>query len=122
MPRSLRGPSPGAIGLQPPCGSARTTDPPASAGAPLRAPRVDLVNEIDQLVSSGAPQTSLARKRPSSRRHFRLGLVQERWHPDPAEHQAALGAGIRRAAAQGAQLVCLQELTLSRYFAVDPGG
>jgi len=48
--------------------------------------------------------------------------VQERWHPDPDEHRAALAAGIRRAAGEGAQLVCLQELTLSRYFAVDSGG
>ena len=48
--------------------------------------------------------------------------MQERWHPDPDEHRAALAAGIRSAAEQGAQLVCLQELTLSRYFAVDPGG
>ena len=48
--------------------------------------------------------------------------MQERWHPDPAEHAEALAAAIRLAAGQGAQLVCLQELTLSRYFAADPGG
>jgi N-carbamoylputrescine amidase len=48
--------------------------------------------------------------------------VQERWHADPDEHREALAAGIRRAAGAGARLVCLQELTLSRYFAVDPGG
>jgi N-carbamoylputrescine amidase len=33
-----------------------------------------------------------------------------------------LGAGIRRAAGEGARLVCLQELTLSRYFAITPDG
>jgi N-carbamoylputrescine amidase len=48
--------------------------------------------------------------------------VQERWHPDPTHHQGALAAGIELAAAEGAQLVCLQELTLSRYFATDPRG
>jgi len=48
--------------------------------------------------------------------------VQQRWHADPAEHEAALADGIARAAAEGACLVCLQELTLSRYFAVDPAG
>jgi N-carbamoylputrescine amidase len=48
--------------------------------------------------------------------------VQERWHEDPAEHEAALEAGIGVAAEAGAQLVCLQELTLSRYFAADPAG
>ncbi len=53
---------------------------------------------------------------------MRIGAVQERWHPDPDEHAEALARGIRRAAAEGAELVCLQELTLSRYFAVDPRG
>jgi N-carbamoylputrescine amidase len=48
--------------------------------------------------------------------------VQQRWHADPAEHADALAAGVRMAAARGARLVCLQELTLSRYFAVDPSG
>lgn len=48
--------------------------------------------------------------------------MQERWHSEPDEHAEALSAGIRRAADAGAQLVCLQELTLSRYFAVDPRG
>ena len=48
--------------------------------------------------------------------------MQERWHPDAAEHQEALAAGIRTAAAEGARLVCLQELTLSPYFAITPDG
>ena len=48
--------------------------------------------------------------------------MQQRWHPDPVEHEAALAAGIRLAAGEGARLACLQELTLSRYFGVDPGG
>ncbi len=80
------------------------------------------MSETGHLIASSGPQVSLARKRPAGRRHLRIGLVQERWHPDPAEHEAALAAGIRRAAEQQAELVCLQELTLSRYFAVDPGG
>lgn len=45
-----------------------------------------------------------------------VGLVQEQWHADPKEHQAKLAAGIAEAAQKGAQLVCLQELTLSPYF------
>jgi N-carbamoylputrescine amidase len=51
-----------------------------------------------------------------------VGAVQERWHPDPEEHQAALAAGIQAAAAEGVRLVCLQELTLSPYFAITPDG
>jgi N-carbamoylputrescine amidase len=65
---------------------------------------------------------SPARTRPSERPALRLGLVQERWHPDADEHQAALAAGIRLAAGEGARIVCLQELTLSRYFAITPDG
>jgi N-carbamoylputrescine amidase len=80
------------------------------------------VSETHQLIDSAEPYVSPARKRPARRRYFRIGLVQERWHADPAEHEEALAAGVRRAAEQGAELVCLQELTLSRYFAADPGG
>ncbi|MHB8694618.1 MAG: nitrilase-related carbon-nitrogen hydrolase [Solirubrobacteraceae bacterium] len=65
---------------------------------------------------------SPARTRPARRAPLRLGLVQERWHPDPGEHEAALAAGIALAAAQGAAIVCLQELTLSRYFAITDEG
>jgi len=68
------------------------------------------------------PPESLARTRPSRREAFRVGLVQERWHPDPAEHEAALATGIRLAARTGARLVCLQELTLSPYFAIVADG
>jgi N-carbamoylputrescine amidase len=77
---------------------------------------------MSELLTAFSPPPSLARTRPSSREPLRLGLVQERWHPDPDEHEAALATGIRMAASEGARLVCLQELTLSRYFAVTPDG
>jgi N-carbamoylputrescine amidase len=48
--------------------------------------------------------------------------VQESWHADAEAHEDALAAGIRLAAREGARIVCLQELTLSRYFAVTPDG
>jgi N-carbamoylputrescine amidase len=75
-----------------------------------------------QLLTAYPPPPSPARTQPASRPPLRAGLVQERWHPDPDEHEAALAAGIRMAAAEGALIVCLQELTLSRYFAVTPDG
>ncbi len=53
---------------------------------------------------------------------LRLGVVQDAWRPDPADHEAALAAGVRHAAGLGATVVCLQELTLSPYFAADPEG
>jgi N-carbamoylputrescine amidase len=64
-----------------------------------------------------APE-SPARLSPPVRGTFRVGAVQERWRADPAKHEAALRAGIEMAAGEGAQLVCLQELTMSPYFAV----
>ncbi len=75
-----------------------------------------------RIISALGPLDSPARTVPSSLPPFRIAALQERWHADPAEHADALEAGIRLAASEGAQLVCLQELTLSRYFAVDPGG
>jgi len=47
---------------------------------------------------------------------LKVGLVQERWYEDPKEHQDQLATGIACAAQQGAELICLQELTLSPYF------
>jgi N-carbamoylputrescine amidase len=82
---------------------------------------LDLMDEI-RLIQAEETLESPARTRPAGRSLFRVAAVQHRWHPDPAEHEAALAEGIRMAAANGAQLVCLQELTLSRYFAVDPAG
>ncbi|HEY2718231.1 MAG TPA: nitrilase-related carbon-nitrogen hydrolase [Solirubrobacteraceae bacterium] len=80
-----------------------------------------MVDEI-LLIESTGPYVSPARVRAPRRASFRIGAVQERWHADPDEHLQALAAGVRRAAERGAQLICMQELTLSRYFATDPGG
>ncbi|MFL5872566.1 MAG: nitrilase-related carbon-nitrogen hydrolase [Solirubrobacterales bacterium] len=75
-----------------------------------------------RLIRAERSPASPARTRDPQRQPFRIAAVQHRWHPDPAEHEAALEEGIRGAAEEGAALVCLQELTLSRYFAVDPAG
>jgi N-carbamoylputrescine amidase len=75
-----------------------------------------------ELLTAYPAPPSPARTRPSERGPLRVGLVQERWHPDPEAHRAALAAGIRMAAAEGARIVCLQELTLSPYFAITPDG
>jgi N-carbamoylputrescine amidase len=45
-----------------------------------------------------------------------IGLVQQSWRPDPYAHAHALRLGVLEAAGRGARLVCLQELTLHRYF------
>jgi N-carbamoylputrescine amidase len=75
-----------------------------------------------RLITTPGLHESPARKRPPRRAPFRIAAVQARWLPDPQEHQAGLAAGIQLAATEGAGLVCLQELTLSPYFAVDPAG
>jgi N-carbamoylputrescine amidase len=80
-----------------------------------------VADAIPVIVAQG-PRDSPARTQPPQRASFRIAAVQERWHPAPEEHREALARGIRRAADAGAALVCQQELTLSRYFAVDPRG
>jgi N-carbamoylputrescine amidase len=75
-----------------------------------------------RVITAPGIEDSPARRRPPKRSPVRIAGVQERWHEDGEEHEEALAAGIRLAADAGAQLVCLQELTLSRYFAVDPRG
>jgi N-carbamoylputrescine amidase len=75
-----------------------------------------------ELLTAYPAPPSPARTRPSERAPLRVGLVQERWHPDPEIHRAALAAGIHMAATEGARIVCLQELTLSPYFAITPDG
>lgn len=58
---------------------------------------------------------SLARVTSSERPPLTVGLVQTRWHADAQEHQAVLADGIASAAAAGAEVVFLQELTMARY-------
>jgi N-carbamoylputrescine amidase len=79
------------------------------------------MEEIRLIVATGPPE-SPARTQPPQRKPLRIGAVQQRWRPDSDEHEAALAAGIKLAADEGARLICLQELTLSRYFAIDPSG
>lgn len=53
-------------------------------------------------------------------RPLRIGAVQCAWNPDASAHEAMLRNGVGRAAAEGAEVVLLQELTLSPYFCVEP--
>lgn len=74
---------------------------------------------FDLLVRDGAlpslfPDVRLAR------RTLRVGAVQCAWLPDAEAHAGQLRDGIALAAANGAQVVLLQELTLSPYFCWSP--
>lgn len=74
-------------------------------------------------VTVAKAQPSLSRVQDSTRTPLRVALVQTKWHSDAAEHQAKLNEGIAAAAKEGAKIVFLQELTLSRYMAdVKPTG
>ena len=75
-----------------------------------------------ELITAYQVPPSPARTQPSTREPLRVGLVQDSWHADPKEHRESLAIAIRTAAAQGARLVCLQELTLSPYFAISRAG
>jgi N-carbamoylputrescine amidase len=75
-----------------------------------------------RLIAADGVPASPARVDEPSRAPWRVGLVQHRWHEDPVAHRAALAEGVAVAADAGARLVCLQELTLSPYFAITPGG
>jgi N-carbamoylputrescine amidase len=78
----------------------------------MSASRFDLID------ASGKVPESLARVEKPGREPFRVGAVQQAWHPERDEHLDWLAEGIRIAAGAGAEIVCLQELTLSPYFAV----
>jgi N-carbamoylputrescine amidase len=75
-----------------------------------------------QIITNLNPPESLARTRATERAPLRIAAVQQAFNPDPAAHARALAEGIRIAADRGADLVCLQELTLSPYFAITPDG
>jgi N-carbamoylputrescine amidase len=66
------------------------------------------------------PPPSPARVHPAPRTPLRVGLVQHAWSPDPDGMTALLREGIAQAAALGAGVVFLPELTLSRYPADVP--
>ena len=80
------------------------------------------MSDLKLITAIGETPPSLARVEEPTRAPLRVGLVQERWHPDPDEHRAALAEGVRVAAGEGAKLICLQELTLSPYFAITAEG
>ena len=58
----------------------------------------------------------------ASPRRLTVALVQTRWHEDVEEHRSVLAEGIALAVSNGAQIVLLPELTMSRYMAdTKPG-
>ena len=71
-------------------------------------------------VIKAAPLPSLARvSERDDGRQVTVGLVQMHWVTDPEEHAATIADGIGAAAAAGASIVFLPELTLSRYPAYE---
>ena len=75
-----------------------------------------------RLITADHVPDSPARTRPADRAPWRVAAVQHRWHADAEQHAEALAEGVATAAGAGARLVCLQELTLSPYFAALADG
>src|SRR4051794_33417768 len=63
--------------------------------------------------------SSPARVRRQVRPPFRIAAAQLAWHANQAEHDAAIAEAVALAAGEGAELVCLPELTRTRYFAFE---
>jgi N-carbamoylputrescine amidase len=80
------------------------------------------VSDLKLISAVGETPPSFARVQEPTRAPLRVALVQQRWHPDAEEHRGALAEAVRMAAGEGAKLVCLQELTLSPYFAITADG
>ncbi len=68
-----------------------------------------------KLLTNFDPPPSLARTREPERSPLRIGLVQHAWRPDTDELVGVLTDAIGVAAGQGARVVFLPELTLSKY-------
>jgi N-carbamoylputrescine amidase len=73
------------------------------------------------ILTAPAPEP-LSRTTPSDRPPLRVGLVQHRWRSDASELANVLRSAIDQAAAEGAQVVFLPEITLLRYPADTPAG
>ncbi|MEP1123224.1 MAG: nitrilase-related carbon-nitrogen hydrolase [Ilumatobacter sp.] len=78
-----------------------------------------MIDRFDVIVSDTALDSPFRGDR-TDERPLRVGAVQCAWHPDASAHEATLRAGVALAAAEGAEIVLLQELTLSPYFCVEP--
>lgn len=68
--------------------------------------------------SSAALGSPARRAAPPDRPALTVGVVQTSWLEASDAHEAVLAEGIQIAVDGGAQIVCLQELTLSPYLAV----
>ncbi len=73
-----------------------------------------------EVVQRDRPLPSMFRMDNSTGAVLRVGVVQCAWNHDPAEHRAVLRRGVHLAVERGAQVVLLQELTLSPYFCTAP--
>ena len=72
-----------------------------------------------KVIRASSIPDSPARVRAPRRPAFRVAAVQTRWHHDAVEHRETLARGVALGVEAGARVVCLQELTLSRYFAIS---
>jgi N-carbamoylputrescine amidase len=91
------------------------TDASASPSSPPNS-------DFEVVTAIGPLPRSFARASMAERLPLRVAAVQVPWDADPVAHRGRLAAGVAQAAELGARIVCLQELTLSPYFAVSARG
>ena len=72
-----------------------------------------------EVIQRDVPLPSLFRIEESTLPVLRVGAVQCAWNADPIAHREVLRRGVQLAAESGAEVVLLQELTLSPYFCSD---
>lgn len=75
-----------------------------------------------RLIEAGPAPESPARTRAAEREPFRVAAIQGRWTGDSQATRAELAEGVEMAGKAGAQLICLQELTLRPYCAIERRG
>lgn len=73
-----------------------------------------------KLVTTDGTLPSPARVDAPTRGTVRVAVVQTAWHGDVATQSDVLRNAVASAVGAGASFVCLPELTLSPYFAIDP--
>jgi N-carbamoylputrescine amidase len=79
------------------------------------------MTEFKVITRLNDPLPSPARQEPpSGRPPLRIAAIQCGWNVDADLHRATLTEGVKLAAGAGASMICLQELTLSPYFAITP--
>lgn len=102
-----------------PAGSGQTGTSEASSTSEASTPGELHRSEVLTVRSLGI-LPSLAATTPGPRGSMRIAVIQHAFDPDPEALRSTLASMIEHAAAEAADLICLPELFLDPYLAIDP--